>query len=108
MFDKFKDNALLLHGPTSDSMYVFVVKMEFALFKDIQNTRKIYTNGLQAHKNSSDLYFKAFKCEITNSKILVQNLLKTGNIYLHNIMVFKLAAESHHLNNSNVKGIKIN
>lgn len=72
------NSALLLHGHISDSLYVFAIKQEFENLKNIQKAREMYTNGLRAHKTSSNLYFEAFKCELAYSKILIQNILKSG------------------------------
>ncbi|XP_015365306.1 PREDICTED: U3 small nucleolar RNA-associated protein 6 homolog [Diuraphis noxia] len=58
------NSALLLHGHISDSLYVFAVKQEFEDLKNIQKAREMYTDGLNAHKTSSKLYFEAFKCEL--------------------------------------------
>lgn len=69
-----------LHGHISDSLYIFAIEIEIGFLKNIQRAREIYTSGLQAHKNSSNLYFEAFKCELAYSKTLIQELLKSGNI----------------------------
>lgn len=73
------NSALLLHGHISDELYVFAVKQEFEDLKNIQKARELYTDGLHAHKNSSALYFEAFKCELAYSEILTQKVLKSGN-----------------------------
>ncbi|XP_022181115.1 uncharacterized protein LOC111041212 [Myzus persicae] len=72
------NSALLLHGHISDSLYVFAVKQEFEDLKNIQKARELYTDGLNAHKTSSKLYFEAFKCELSYSEILTQKVLKSG------------------------------
>jgi len=77
------NSALLLHGHISDSLYVFAVKQEFEDLKNIQKAREMYTDGLNAHKTSSKLYFEAFKCELSYSEILTQKLLKSGNALLN-------------------------
>jgi len=56
------NSALLLHGHTSDSLYVFAVKQEFEDLQNIQKARELYTDGLNAHRTLSNLYFAAFKC----------------------------------------------
>lgn len=79
LLQKAIDSALLLHGHTSDELYVYAVKQEFVDLKNIQKAREMYTVGLRAHKNSSALYFEAFKCELAHSEILTQKILKSGN-----------------------------
>lgn len=73
------DSALLLHGHISDELYVFAVKQEYLDLKNIQKAREMYTFGLRAHKNSSALYFEAFKIELAYSELLTQKVLKSGN-----------------------------
>lgn len=73
------NSALLLHGHISDSLYVFAIRQEFQDLKNIQKAREMYTDGLHAHKNSSKLYFEAFKCELAYSETLIQKVLKSGN-----------------------------
>lgn len=80
MLQKVINRALLLHGNISDSLYIYAVEIEIGFLRNIQKAREIYTSGLQAHKYSSNLYFEAFKCELTNSKMLIQEVLKSGNI----------------------------
>lgn len=72
------NSALLLHGHISDSLYVFAIRQEFEDLKNIQKAREMYTDGLHAHKNSSKLYFEAFKCELVYSETLIQKVLKSG------------------------------
>jgi len=63
---------LLLHGDISDSLYISAVEIEIGFLGNIEKARELYTIGLQSHKYSSNLYFEAFKCELTNSKMLIQ------------------------------------
>jgi len=78
--EKVIKRALSLHGHISDSLYVFTVGIEIKFFRNVYKAREIYTSGLQVHKNSLNLYLEAFKCELTYSKIIIQQLFKTGNI----------------------------
>lgn len=72
---------MLLHGHVSDKLYVFVVKQLFEKVNNIQKAREMYTVGLRAHKNSSALYFEAFKCELAQSDKLKQKLIMEGRFY---------------------------
>jgi len=47
--------------------------------KNIQNAWEMYTSGLHIIKNSLKLNFETFK-KLANSEILIQNVLKSGNI----------------------------
>lgn len=80
MLQKVINRALLLHGSISDSLYMIAVEVEIRFLRNIQKAREIYTSGLQAHKYSSNLYFEAFKYELINSKMLIQEVSDSGNI----------------------------
>lgn len=69
------DKALSLHGNISDELYVFAIKNEFP---NIQKVREMYTSGIHAHSNSSDLHFNAFKYELAYSEILRKQVLNRG------------------------------
>ncbi|XP_060858942.1 U3 small nucleolar RNA-associated protein 6 homolog isoform X2 [Metopolophium dirhodum] len=78
MVQKVIDRTLLLHGKISDSLYIYAIEIEIGFLRNIQKAREMYTSGLQLHKYSSNLYFEAFNCELTNSKMLIQEVLKSG------------------------------
>eukprot|EP00102_Acyrthosiphon_pisum_P007068 XP_003241351.2 PREDICTED: U3 small nucleolar RNA-associated protein 6 homolog isoform X2 [Acyrthosiphon pisum] len=78
LLQKVINSALLLHGNISDRLYIYAVEIEIGFLRNIQKAREIYTSGLRSHKYSSNLYFEAFKCELTNSKMMIQEVLKSG------------------------------
>ncbi|CAI6372273.1 unnamed protein product [Macrosiphum euphorbiae] len=78
LLQKVINRALLLHGSISDSLYMIAVEVEIKFLRNIQKAREIYTSGLQTHKYSSNLYFEAFKYELVNSKILIQEVSDSG------------------------------